>query len=62
MNLLSVSIQNEFRKLYVLDQNFTKMTLILPYPKFSAKCIIRDTNDLENYGQGHEASLGIQVN
>ena len=24
--------------------------------------IIPDTNDLENYGQGHKASLSIQMN
>ena len=31
-------------------------------PQFSAKYFIPDTNDLENYGQGHKASLSIQVN
>ena len=28
----------------------------------SSKWIIPDTNDLENYGQGHKASLSIQMN
>ena len=37
------------------------MTLILPYPN-QRKFDIPDTNDLENYGQGHKASLSIQVN
>ena len=30
--------------------------------EISAKCIIPDTNDLDNHGQGHKASLSIQVN
>ena len=61
MNLLSVPIQYEFRKLYALYQNFTKNDPYITLPQIRAKCIIRDTNDLENYGQGHKASLSIQV-
>ena len=28
----------------------------------NSKWIIPDTNDHENYGQGHKASLSIQIN
>ena len=34
-----------------------KMTLKITLPQTSAKCIIPDINDLEDYGQGHMASL-----
>ena len=31
-------------------------------PLISAKCIIHDINDLEDYGQGHKASLNKRMN
>ena len=31
-------------------------------PQISAKCIIPDINDLEDYGQGHMTSLSKRIN
>ena len=57
MNLLSVSIEYEFYKIVYSRpksyENDTKITL----PQISAKCTIPNIHDLENYGQGHKASL-----
>ena len=56
-----IDLQYEFRKWYVLGQNLTKMTLKYNLLQISAKCIIPDINDLDNYGQCHNASLSKQM-
>ena len=62
MNFLSVSIQCEYRKKVCSRAKSYENDPQITLPQISAKCIIPDIKTLEDYGQGHMASLSTRMN